>query len=288
MTTSHPVPSDTIDGIERIGENDFSEPLGLLFRERELPAAFTNARGMRFEFSSRGDRVPGRLILPDGSDSRAPLILLQPGAGADKESEYLEMAVPWVRAGAAVATIDLPLHGERASAKFSERLLEIVRGMASQPGAPLPRRDHMLLLEFARQSVHDLSRSLDALEEFAPIDPERIGYAGLSLGGSLGAIFCSLDPRPRAVALAVAGGGAGPPAADPCRYIDGIAPRPFLLVTADRDEIVPKASSDALFAAASEPKRHECFDCGHADLPGAALKAMWSLLAEELGIGRAT
>lgn len=271
----------------RLDTYDAQEPLGLSYRDRPLPEAFGDARGVRFEFSSRGDRVPGRLILPEKSEDRAPLILLQPGAGSDKDSEYLEIATPWVRAGAAVATIDVPLHGERASAKFSERLLTIVHGLSTAPERDLSQRDHGLLTEFVRQSVWDLSRALDALERFAPIDPQRIGYAGLSLGGSLGAVFCSLDPRPRAVALAVAGGGAGPAEIDPCRYIAKIAPRPLILVTGERDELVSKAASDALFEAAAEPKRHERFDCGHADLPGVALKSMWALLASELSVGRA-
>jgi dienelactone hydrolase len=195
----------------------------------------------------------------------------------------MEAAAPWVRGGAAVASIDFPLHGERASAKLSQRLIRSVDFDAEQ-GGPDSLDARLLLLEFTRQSVVDLRRAMDALGGLPEIDETRLAYAGFSLGGILGALCCAADPRPRAAALALAGGGFGPEEVDPCTHIGKLAPRPLLLVGARRDQRVPRRATEALFDAAGEPKRLEWFDGDHSHLPGAALKAIWVFLRDQLGV----
>ena len=248
-----------------------AEPLDLWVRPAVPPVRMAGARGLRFEFASRGDRVPGRVVLPPGGGSRPPVVLLQHGAGGSKESEYLDVAAaPWVARGVAVASIDFPLHGERANPKLARFLLS---------GAP---GDDPLRVEFARQAVADLRRTLDALAELDALDAGRVAYAGFSLGALAGALFCALDPRPRAAALALGGGGFGPPAVDPARFVARIAPRPVLFVNARGDETVPRAVAEALHAAAGEPKDVAWFEGGHTTLPGVALKTMWEFLARHL------
>jgi dienelactone hydrolase len=263
-------------------EPDPAEPLAACFHAAPTPAVFGDARCQRFELSSRGDRVPGRLLLPPGGGP-FPLILLQHGLGGSKESPYLETSAPWVRGGAAVASIDFPLHGERASAKLSQRLLagveQALRGEDAGDAVSA-----QLWIEFTRQAVFDLRRALDALERHAALDVRRVAYGGFSLGGMLGALFCASDERPRGAALALAGGGFGPAEVDPCRYVGRIAPRPLLLVNAKRDERIARRAAEALFAAAGEPKRHEWFEATHVDLPGRALKSMWLFLREQLSL----
>src|SRR5512134_3370424 len=96
--------------------SDPGEPLALWQRPQAPPAAAADLRSFAFEFSSRGDRVPGRLLLPPRGAGRFPLVLLQHGLGGSKESAYLDTtAAVWVRGGAAVASIDFPLHGARTS-----------------------------------------------------------------------------------------------------------------------------------------------------------------------------
>lgn len=236
-------------------------------------------RSFRFEYSSRGDRVPGRLLLPDEGHGPFPLVLLQHGAGGSKDSDYLEAArVPWVRRGVAVASIDFPLHGERASAKLSEILLA---GLADLRGS---ERAHALVLweGFANQALHDLGRALDALSPHPEIDIDRTAYAGFSLGAIIGALFCAREPRLRAAALALGGGGFGPAALDPVHHIAGFAGRPLLLINATDDQRIPRSAAEALHAAALDPKELLWFDGGHTDLPGRALKAMWQFLARAL------
>jgi fermentation-respiration switch protein FrsA (DUF1100 family) len=91
-----------------------------------------------------------------------------------------------------------------------------------------------------------------------------------------------VDPRPRAAALALGGGGFGDPEVDPARHLPRFAPRPVLFVNMKGDEAVPPSSSEALFAAAGEPKEIVWFEGGHRELPGRALKAMWLFLRRHL------
>ena len=265
---------------------DPSEPLSLLVSSRSTPEPFGRAECRRFEFTSRGDRVPGRLLLPLRPKGPHPLILLQHGIGGSKEAPYLDAAAPWVQGGAAVASIDFPLHGERASPKLTERLLasfapDVGRGTdASELDEPAA----LLWIETGRQAVIDLRRAVDALSSLPEIDGDRVAYAGFSLGSILGATFFALDPRLRAAALALGGGGFGPAPVDPCNHIARSAPRPLLFVNAIRDQRIPREASEALFAAAGEPKRIEWFEGTHRQLPGVALKAMWQFLRSHLDL----
>ncbi|MGH0038111.1 MAG: alpha/beta hydrolase family protein [Myxococcota bacterium] len=269
--------------VETAHDPHHAEPLGLVWLERPLPEGFDSGHCWRFELSSRGDRVPGRLLLPSAPPPH-PLVLLQHGAGGSIDSPYMQACAPWVRGGAAVASIDFPLHGERVSAKLTERLLTGLGAAERHLDSNLPTADTLLFVEFARQAVADLGRTLTAVGGRDDIDADRVAYAGFSLGGILGALFCAHDPRPRAAALALAGGGFGPAQVDPCNAVARIAPRPLLMVNARHDATVPAAASEKLFAAAGEPKRIEWFDTDHSTLPGRALKEMWSFLRQHLGI----
>ena len=273
---------------EQLSADRPAAPLSLLTRSIATPAAFGDARCEYFEYSSRGDRVPGRLLLPSSAAEPVPLILFQHGLGGSKNDAYLEASAPWIQHGVAVASIDFPLHGERADAKLSERLLASgsANGNASDvAGADSPdsQLSRMLWIEFTRQAIHDLRRAVDALTSMPALDG-RVAYAAFSLGAMLGTLYCASDPRPCAAALALAGGGVGPPEVDPCAHVARIAPRPILFVNATRDETVSRAATEALFECAQEPKRIEWFDAGHTDLPGVALKAMWLFLRDQLGL----
>jgi dienelactone hydrolase len=255
------------------------EPLAMWIAPLPPRADRPGMRSFRFEYSSRGDRVPGLLLLPEDARGPYPLVLLEHGAGGSKDSDYLDAArLPWVRRGVAVASVDLPLHGERASAKLTEILLA---GLATVRGS---ERTHALALweGFATQALHDLGRALDVLLPHPEIDGDRVGYAAFSLGSIIGALYCAREPRLRAAALALGGGGFGPPDLDPVRHIARFGGRPLLLVNATGDERIPRSAADALHEAAADPKELLWFDSGHHDLPGRALKAMWLFLARSL------
>jgi predicted esterase len=108
-------------------------------------------------------------------------------------------------------------------------------------------------------------RALDAAAQLGGVDARRVAYAGFSLGAIIGATFCGVDPRPRAAALALAGGGLGPPETDPLRHVGRIAPRPVLLIGATRDQTVPRSATEALFAPPGSPS-----SCSGSRRPGAS------------------
>jgi len=257
------------------------EALDLFTAPRAAPTGVHGVVASRFEYTSRGDRVPGRLLLPEDAARPRPLVLLQHGAGGAKDSPYLDAAAgPWVRGGVAVASIDFPLHGERASAKLTERALGYLAGS----GAARTEDAEALFVELARQAVCDLQRALDALARVSEVDASRCAYVGFSMGAILGAGFCAVEPRIQAAVLAIGGGGFGPREIDPVHHVGRIAPRPVLFVNAERDERVPRAAAEALHAAARDPKETLWFDSTHSALPGAALKAMWTFLRRELSL----
>ena len=261
---------------------DPTEPLGLSVRRSDGPGAYQGLPCDALEFSSRGDRVVGQLVLPEGPGPH-PVVLLAHGLTASRNDGVMDaIGARWVREGAAVAAIDFPLHGDRASTKMTERLLA---GRAGALGAGFAdTTSEMLWLEFTRQCVLDLRRFIDVLERLDSVDANRLAYVGFSLGGIVGAATCGLDPRPRGAALAIAGAGPEGSVLDPTAMVAQIAPRPVLLVNATNDEIIPRAHTERLYAAAAEPKSIEWFEAGHLDLPGAAMKSIWNFVRTLLEI----
>jgi dienelactone hydrolase len=264
---------------------DPGEPLALQTHARAAPGAYADLPCFAIEYSSRGDRVPGQIVLPDlpGASAPHPVVLLAHGLTSSRNGDGMDaVAARWVREGAAVAAIDFALHGERTSPKTSERLFE------SAPAALAngfdDRASEILWQEFARQSVLDLRRLVDVLEAFDGVDAKRLVYVGFSLGGILGAALCGVDPRPRGAALAIAGAGAPGGPLDPTAHVGNIAPRPLLFVNASRDETIARPHTERLYEAAGEPKQIEWFDAGHRDLPGAAMKRIWSFARPLLGL----
>jgi len=256
---------------------DPREPLSLCTLELESPASAPHARALRFEFTSAGDRVAGRLLVPRGGKGPVPLVLVGHDSGAAKDASDIDTTcASWARE-AAVASIDLPLHGERRSVKLSERILrslDLARGQSAF--------DAELWTTFAAQAAADLRRALDALGERPELDASRTGYLGLGLGSILGAAFCAADPRVHAAALVNGGGGFGPAAADPARHLGDFAPRPLLLLNASRDQTIPRTAAEALHAAAGQPSEVVWLDCGHAELPAAAMEPIGRFFRAQL------
>lgn len=267
-------------GAETHFPHELNEPLGAAHKAVPPPPDYADLRAFHFEYTSRGDRVAGRLLLPGDRDTPSPLIILQHGIGGSKNSDYLDgTAGPWVRRGSAVASIDFPLHGDRSSAKLTERLLETLRDPTRANAEAM-----LLTHEFFHQAVVDLQRAITFLVQLPAIDSERVAYAGFSLGAIVGATFCGIDPRPCAAAFALGGGGIGPPAIDPAHHVGRFAPRPILFLNTKQDEVISRTSAETLHAGAGEPKEILWYEGTHTQLPGVALKAMWQFLELHLAI----
>ena len=256
-----------------------SEPVGLWTASAAAPADAPNLRARRFEYSSRGDRVPGLLLLPAEGEGPFPLVLLQHGAGGSKDAAYLDAArLPWVQRGVAVASIDFPLHGERASAKLSEQLLAAtVAVRAIRP------RGHDRAVERIRAAG---GADLGARSTRSPRSPSWMRSASPTPASasarSSARSSAPTDPR-AARRRARARRRRHRPAATSIRPRTSarFAPRPLLFVNATRDERIPRAAAEALHAAAREPKEIAWFECGHTrPARPRGLKAMWSFLAQ--------
>jgi dienelactone hydrolase len=252
-------------------------------------------RADRFELVSRGDFVSGMLHRPiqstdstpnDGDSPGLPLLLIQHRLGGSLEDAALSCAAAWVKRGLAVARIDLPLHGKRASPKLSDRLIEGCRRLAR--GEELDLDTGALVEEFARQSTSDLIRTIDALSAIAGIDANRIGYIGLGLGVIVGSYLLAHDPRPSAVVFALGSDALdakrGPRALDAVTYLESAATdtsedRQILFVAPEAPAHSTQENLDALFKAAPEPKQLHRFVSASQDLPKDTLQKIEDFLS---------
>lgn len=259
--------------MEELRLSGYRESLALWTRRIAPPEHNPGLRALAFEYSSRGDRAVGRLWLPMRPEGECPLVLLQPEGGC---ASTPALGARWAERGAAIASIDLPLHGSRADPKLATLV-----GTPFEPGT-LASAD-ALRFELLRQAVIDLERALDALCTLDEIDRDRIAYAGLGLGALIGSIFCGLDPRPCAAALAGAGAGLAPPSLDPGTYVGRFSPRPLLLIHTEGSPRIPREAALALSTAAGEGVEQRWLANG-SDAAEAPLDPMWDFLADAIAL----
>jgi dienelactone hydrolase len=236
--------------------------------------------------SVHDQRVTALLTLPSDVSPPFPTVLILHGVFGHKTSyNQLKRSASLVAAGFATLRIDGQYSGER-QVNFA--------GGVGLGQFYYRNRDAMV------QTAIDLMRGVDYLASRSDIDMRRIGFAGFSMGGAVGALFCAHDPRVKAVALGITGGDfralnllsgntAGKDrmlrayrAVDPVFCVSRISPRPLLMLNALHDQIVPRAATEALFEAAREPKKIIWYDCGHADLPERILDDMTGFFDAEL------
>ncbi|UCD57035.1 MAG: acetylxylan esterase [Candidatus Hydrogenedentota bacterium] len=246
------------------------------------------SRQYHVTFASVHDqRVPALLTLPSNATPPFPAILFLHGVLGNKDSPNQRKRSAFLAsAGYATLRIDGQYRGERE--------VRFRGGVGLQTEYYYRNRDAMI------QTAIDLMRGVDYLASRDDIDLEKVGFAGFSMGGAVGTLFCAHDPRVRAVVLAITGGNFGKfrkaagdkrteerirrayRIVDPVLYVSRISPRPLLMLNAARDEIVPRAATEALFEAAREPKRIIWYDCGHAELPDENLNEMGKFFDAEL------
>lgn len=226
------------------------------FRTALPSAAWAGLETRAFEYVSRGDFVPGLIYLPETLRAGpSPLVLLVHGTAESAESESLGFAADWVHRGMAVATIDLPLHGRRASPKLSERLFQGIGDLTRGNG--IDADTHALVEEFARQSTSDLIRGLDVLCALPEIDAERVGIVGLGVGATVSAYLIAHDTRPRACVFAGGIGRFEDAELDPATRLAARTTTdtcPILVLAIASDPAVPPGAAHAFFEDAPEPK----------------------------------
>lgn len=255
-------------------EYDRSAPLNLTISSLKESAEY---KALKIYYDSVNEqRVPSILALPKLAEPKYPCIVFLHGYGGKKENG-LVLADVFAKEGYAIFSIDAPYHGERkvpGKVFYSPNLNEAKQNFI--------------------QCVIDLRRGVDLLETFEEIDANRIGYAGGSMGGIIGAIFVGVEKRIKAAVLAVGGGNlplmiklskhSAVPSirerlkslgikyeelerilapVDPINFIHLASPRPIQFHCGKYDEIVPAETQRRLCEKAREPKEVYWYETGH-------------------------
>jgi dienelactone hydrolase len=264
----------------------YDPELDLEIEERPVEAPPGMTRTHFTITSTHWQRVPGLLLTP-GSAGPHPLVVMQHGAGSQKEAEYISRPAEfWAESeGWAVLAIDAPRHGERKSGEEPNR--------AELFGHPYTWRDT------AVQMAQDLMRSLDYAETKVELDTDRVAYIGFSMGTILGTAFVALDQRVKAAVLTIGGsvtaerlsqfsGADAEKMSEVAELVDSanfaplISPRPVLMINGLQDDVVPPAAGQRLFDALREPKRIEWYEGDHYGMRGKEFKLMRDFLKESL------
>ena len=200
--------------------------------------------------STRGS-IYGLLVLPKKISGEIPGVVLLPGTGVSKESEF-KLAEKIAELGIAVLTIDQ-------------------RGVGETDG-PVPTLDDdyasFLTSKEPNQHlmVYDALRGFDLLYSAPFVDPNNIIIAGESLGGRIAVIAAAIDRNVKGVlVISTAGLGfkGGPDkmknafvfSIDSDHYIDRITPRKLVMIHNINDKNIPIQSAINSFTLAQQPKR---------------------------------
>lgn len=218
--------------------------------------------------SVHGKKVTGLLSLPKNATAPLPVVILMHGLGDHKAVDYVAFGNElFLKNGYAVLRLDISDHGDRKGDVYDFDLT-----------GPYKHWTRNVI----SQTVFDLRRAVDFIETRKELDAHRIGYYGISLGGIIGTIFCGVEERIKVPIIALAGGqmnllyeeGALSQDAkdfvsiiEPLNFVKNIAPRPFLMLNAKNDEIVPPLMSTLLFNKAEAPKEIIWYDAKHRDAP---------------------
>ncbi|WP_339705038.1 acetylxylan esterase [uncultured Kriegella sp.] len=213
-------------------------------------------------------KVTGLLSLPKNTTGPLPVVILMHGLGDHKAVDYVAFGNDlFLKNDYAVLRLDISDHGDRKSDVYD---------------FDLTGKYKYWTRDVISQTVFDLRRAVDFIETRKELDANRIGYYGISLGGIIGTIFCGVENRVKVPIIALAGGqlnllyeeqALSQDAKDfvsviePLNFVKSIAPRPFLMLNAKNDEIIPPLMSKLLFNKAEAPKDIIWYDAKHRDAP---------------------
>jgi dienelactone hydrolase len=221
--------------------------------------AWNGLDGQFFELVSRGDFVNGLLHRPQIRPADGlPLVIALHDAGEQADSPTLDAAAAWSGAGLAVARLDLPLHGHRASPKLSERLIQGCHALAA--GTLLDLDTRALVEEFARQSVSDLLRTAEALGALPGIDRQRLAFVGCGVGAWVALWAAPFAPGLRLCALAGGIGQLEDRELDPVHALTACMPEAsgtepdFIHEQLDAAGLAAPAAQARLFEALPQPR----------------------------------
>lgn len=211
---------------------------------------------LRFR-SSSGEIVPALLCKPAGRKGPFPVVIAVHGMRSNKAQVCGQVAPALARRGFAVIAPDMPLHGERPG----------------DIGELWEQRNLLRTAAVYRQAVINVRECIDLAQQRTDLDTGKgVLLAGYSMGSWINSVAGPADERVTAMVLMVGGAvdygrlaSLLPAVAvvDPLRAIAHFAPRPLLMLNAERDPVVTPEMGRRLFAAAAHPKRQIWYRSGH-------------------------
>ena len=272
-----PLPQDRLSAVLTFFAIDTSVPLDAHVVDRGMVQGFIREK---IVFTgARGARVPAYLSFPDLGGAHPLVLLLHAGASskdswwqADGYERAASLTRKLLEAGFAVFAMDARNHGERSngvdyvpipSLYFNNKWWATVRAMVVETSA-----DHL--------------RALQYLSSRTEVNLRRIGTVGQSMGGFTAFYLAALDPR---IAVIVAGAPAlGEPWLYPLtamNFSTAIKGRPVLVLAGDKDQLIPKTTTDLLMSQLGSGAQLHMFSSDHR-LPAAYTDVAFNWLQTRL------
>ncbi len=229
----------------------------------------------------------------------SPAVILIGSIGDNEHDPLMDRLARSIAArGIACVTLDLPYHGGR---RPSDK---------AKDGA----NDHFTSADASvdaaavAQSASDVQTTLTWLAQQPGVDPNRLGFVGVSLGAIIGHLAMGLDSRLKAGVLMLGGGDltdfakhgvsiqamrllhpyrnspadwAALEQVDPLKYASRNLPRHILMIQGARDFVVPPRDSEELWRALGKPEI-QWVDVNHLGLelnPSSAINTATAYLA---------
>ena len=144
-----------------------------------------------FFYSETSEKVPILVYKPISKKTqKLPVVICLHGTGGTKDAEAIKNLLSrFVKLGFMSVAIDARYHGERMPADKSRNYyVEAITKAWNDKQAPY---EHPFFLD----TVYDLWRLVDYLEQRSDVDPKRIGMMGISMGGIETWMAASVDTR---------------------------------------------------------------------------------------------
>jgi dienelactone hydrolase len=159
-----------------------------------------------FDLTVAGEGVPGVVWTPERAEGPRPLVLIGHGGSQHKGAPaVVGTAKRYAKAlGYAVAAIDAPGHGARASAdeaRFAEKMREQIAQAGGMTGDALG-----VMVQRAARAVPEWKAALDAIQSLDFVGAGGpVGYLGMSMGAIVGIQFVAHEPRINAAVFGLTG-----------------------------------------------------------------------------------
>lgn len=225
----------------------------------------------------KNDVVHGRYFQPAGDGPFPGCVLLHE---LDGQFWLVHMVADLLaRRGVATLAIAMPYYGDRRDPESHRRMVSLD-----------PRRT----VDSVHQAVYDVRRSASWLSARPEVADDRMGLAGISLGGFVAGVAAAAEPKFSHVAIILAGGNVTDLVWDHDNHVAGVfrdqwtkaggnreslrrvmepveptthahllKDREVLMIAATKDEIVPRAATMSLYQSLDERPELVWLEAGH-------------------------